>query len=164
MAETGKGGMPRIAEQFQWSPEASKNGRVDWGCWKCGNEDSRVRDTDKDDDGVRVRRRMCTRCGEMWETEERRIAAGSFFSRASTRRYAAYRKHRFQSRRCLVCDEHYLNGKYAAHANTSQRHLAAVAKIEKRKQDRERTYQREWTRARRALEKANRELERTDGS
>lgn len=147
----------RIAEQVQWSEASAKRSEGLWGCWECGFEDSYVRDVDKDTDHVRVRRRMCTRCGAMWETEERRIARGSFFGRAEKRRYAHFRKSRYVIRTCMGCKERYQASKYREHTETSASHRAFVARRQERKRKRERDYNRRWMAAKRALQREQRE-------
>ena len=142
---------PRIAERIVWSEDNAKRSDAHWGCWDFGFEDSYVRDTDKDSEHVRVRRRMCTRCGAMWETEERRIVKGSFFARAERRRYAHFRKTRYVIRTCLMCHERYMSGHYKAHARLTMAHLEVVARREERKRARDREYNRRWMAAKRAV-------------
>lgn len=154
MAETGKGGMPRVSEMIVWDEERAKKPTARWGCWDCGFEDSYVRDVDKDTEHIRVRRRQCTRCGSMWETEERRIARGSFFGRAEKRRYASFRKKRYSSRSCLVCRERYMSGQYKEHTESSDAHKARVAVKQRRIKDRERRYRRMHARASREIKRA----------
>ena len=156
MTETGKGGAPRTAVQIHWDPKVAKGKNGMWGCWACGNEDSRVKETDLDEEHVRVRLRQCVRCGEHWETEERRITKGSFFSRSERRRYRAFQKTRFKVRDCHVCEEKYAGGRYLDHTQESSHHIKTVAKIEARKHRRVVKYQREWTRAKREIERASR--------
>ena len=154
MAETGRGGMPRLAEQLQWNDEAAKKASSHWGCWECGHEVSYVRDVDRDTDFIRVRLRECERCGAKWETEERRITRGSFFARAERRRYASFRKKRYTSRECLVCRERYMSGQYKDHCDTSMAHKARVAAKQHRIRERERRYRRLHARASREIKKA----------
>lgn len=149
---------PRTAEKVVWDDAAAKKPTGKWGCWDCGFEDSYVRDTDKDAEHIRVRRRMCTRCGGMWETEERRIARGSFFGRAETRRYAHFRKSRYTIRTCLMCDERYRASKYVEHTQKSEAHRAVVIRREERKRKRQREYNRRWMAAKRQLARQRREL------
>ena len=156
MAETGRGGMPRIAAKVAWDEKAARKPSAYWGCWDCGFEDSYVRDVDRDDQHIRVRRRMCTRCGSMWETEERRIARGSYFGRAETRRYRAFVKSRYRSRQCLVCKQRYMAGSYKEHTEESAAHRKAVKRREERKHRRQLRYRRMWMRAKREVERANR--------
>lgn len=144
----------RTAEQIHWSEESAKKSTALWGCWKCGFEDSYVRDVDKDSEHVRVRRRMCTRCGSMWETEERRISAGSFFARAETRRMAHFRKSRYVVLTCLVCKDAYMAGLYKEHTESSEAHMARVAAKQRKIQERERNYKRVWARAQRRIARA----------
>jgi predicted nucleic acid-binding Zn-ribbon protein len=144
---------PRTAEQLRWSETGAKRSGAMWGCWDCGFEESYVRDTDKDAEHVRVRRRQCTRCGAMWETEERRIARGSFFGRAERRRYAHFRKSRYAIRTCLMCKERYQASKYREHTAASEAHRVVVERRLERKRRRERVYQREWMRVKRALQR-----------
>lgn len=151
MVETGRGGTPRIAQQFQWDRDAARNRSGSWGCWDCGAEESRVVEVDKDSDHIRVRRRQCADCGSMWETEERRISRGAFFGRAERRRYASFRKKRCSSRQCLVCRERYFNGKYKQHTETSEAHQAKVALQQRRNKERERNYRRLHARATREI-------------
>jgi predicted nucleic acid-binding Zn-ribbon protein len=141
----------RTAEQIQWSDDAAKQSTGLWGCWDCGCEESYVKDTDKDAEHVRVRRRQCIRCGAWWETEEHRIAKGSFFGRAESRRYAHFRKSRYAIRRCLMCHEPYRASKYRQHTADSPAHLEALARREARKRKRQRSYARRWMAAKRAL-------------
>lgn len=148
--------MPRISEAFAWDEERAKKPGAMWGCWDCGAEESYVRDVDKDTDHVRVRRRQCTRCGSMWETEERRIARGSFFGRAEGRRYASFRKKRYSARTCVMCHEKYMNGKFREHTEESPAHKRVVARRRAKSKDRERRYQRRWMAAKREVEKASR--------
>lgn len=148
--------MPRIAEAVRYDEQEAKRTSAFWGCWSCGFEDSYVRDVSKDTEHIRIRRRMCTRCGEMWETEERRIARGSFFARAEERRYAAFRKTRYRVRKCLVCGEHYLQSGYLAHTQESKAHQIEIARRQKRKRAKELRYRRNWARAKRAVAKLNR--------
>ena len=143
--------MQRLAEQVQWSEVDAKKPSASWGCWECGFEDSYVRDTDKDTEHIRVRRRQCTRCGAMWETEERRIAPGSFFGRAEKRRYARFRKSRYVIRTCLMCKERYQASKYVEHTQSSDAHKAVVERRVERKKERMRAYNRQWMAAKRAL-------------
>lgn len=144
----------RTAEQIHWSEADAKRSDGHWGCWDCGFEDSYVRDVDKDAEHVRVRRRQCTRCGAMWETEERRIARGSFFGRAERRRYAHFRKSRYAIRTCVMCKERYQASKYVAHTQASQGHRAVVERRKERKRAREREYNRRWMAAKRAMLRA----------
>jgi predicted nucleic acid-binding Zn-ribbon protein len=147
---------PRTAEQIHWSDANAKRPDAHWGCWDCGHEESYVKDVDKDADHVRVRRRQCTRCGAWWETEERRIARGSFFGRAERRRMASFRKKRYTARNCLMCHEKYMSGKYVQHTQTSTAHLEAAARKAERVKERERRYQRRWMAAKRAVERSQR--------
>lgn len=156
MNESGRGGTPRISERVTWDEKAARKESAHWGCWECGFEDSYVRDVDKDTEHIRVRRRQCTRCGELWETEERRISRGSFFGRAETRRYASFRKKRASHRRCVMCDELYFNGRFVEHTQESVAHRRVVKKRAERTARRERKYRRLWTRAKREIEYANR--------
>ncbi len=149
-------GMQRIAEPIVWDDKAAKRTSSAWGCWACGNEDSYVHDTGKDAEHIRVRRRQCTRCGQYWETEEKRIGRGTFFARAENRRYAAFRKTHYRIRTCLMCKERYLQSEYAKHTQESKAHGREVARREKRKRRAELKYRREWMRAKRQIEKANR--------
>lgn len=148
----------RTAEQIHWSEEAARKPSAMWGCWDCGFEDSYVRDVDKDTQHVRVRYRKCTRCGAMWETEERRISRGSFFGRAERRRMAAYRKSRYRARTCQMCQEKYMASQYIEHTQQSRAHLAVTARKQARIKARERRYQRRWMRAKREIERASRSL------
>lgn len=141
----------RTAEQVHWNEAKAKHPSGLWGCWECGFEDSYVKDVDKDTDHVRVRRRQCTRCGAWWETEERRIARGSFFGRAEKRRYAHFRKSRYAIRTCLMCKERYQASKYVEHTQTNEVHQAVLARRQERKRKRERAYNRRWMAAKRAL-------------
>ena len=147
---------PRIAEQIQWSDADAKKPSASWGCWECGFEDSYVRDVDKDAEHVRVRLRQCTRCGAMWETEEHRIAQGSFFGRAERRRLAHFRKTRYASRQCLVCHERYMSGQYDEHTQTSEAHRVRLAVKQRRTKERERRYSRLHARASREIARSTR--------
>ncbi|MDP9143849.1 MAG: hypothetical protein M3N43_03990 [Actinomycetota bacterium] len=147
----------RTAEQIHWSEPAAKQPTGLWGCWDCGYEESYVRDVDKDSEHVRVRRRQCTRCGAWWETEERRMARGSFFGRAERRRYAHFRKSRYAIRTCAMCHERFQASKYVEHTAASAAHQEALAKRLERKRKRERDYSRRWNAAKRALLREQRE-------
>lgn len=147
-------GMPRTAIQIHYDPEVQKGKSASWGCWDCGNEDSRVIDVDKDEEHIRVRRRRCTRCGGEWDTEEKRITRGSFFSRAEKRRFAHFRKTRYASRRCHVCPERYMAGQYKQHCATSEAHAAKMALSERRQAERRRRFARLHARATRAVKKS----------
>jgi transcription elongation factor Elf1 len=146
----------RLAEQMQWSDAAAKKPTGLWGCWECGFEESYVRDVDKDAEHVRVRLRECTRCGARWETEEKRIGKGSFMARAERRRYARFRKKRYTSRLCLVCEERYMSGHYREHTQTSEAHKIRVAVKQRRIIERERKYHRLHARAAREVKLATR--------
>lgn len=143
----------RTAEEIHWSEAEAKSPNGLWGCRECGFEDSYVRDTDKDSQHVRVRYRKCTRCGAMWETEERRIAAGSYFARAERRRYAAFRKSQYAIRICLMCKDRYQASKYVAHTLSSETHRAVVEQRAERKRARVRAYNRRWMATKRAVAK-----------
>lgn len=147
----------RTAEEIHWNEAAAKRPTGLWGCWDCGNEDSYVRDTDKDAEHIRVRLRECTRCGARWETEERRISRGSFFGRAEKRRYAAFRRSRYAIRTCIMCKERYQASKYREHTQDSRAHRKLVAKRRARVTARKRRYQRQWMATKRALDYAQRD-------
>lgn len=149
---------PRISEMVIYSPKEQMRPDAQWGCWDCGNEDSRVKEVSKDEDHVRVRLRVCVACGASWDTEERRIARGAFFGRAATRRHAIYRKTRYQVKTCLVCGERYTGGDYEKHKAKSTAHQTVVERIRQARLDRDREYRTNWTRARRHALAANRAM------
>lgn len=145
-----------MSEQVHWDPERAKSKQGLWGCPKCGNDDSRVVEVDRDSDHIRVRLRECTRCATRWATEERRLyEVEAFFARAEKRRQRAYIKHRYQTRRCLVCYERYMSGRYLEHTQDSKAHAAKVALAGRRQLESTRRYRREHARAERAIRKQN---------
>lgn len=149
--------MPRISEALVWNPDKAKSPRGEWGCPSCGNEDSRVVETDRDTDFIRVRLRMCTRCGTKWSTEERRLdGPEAFFARAESRRWRAFTKHRFKMRTCLVCQEKYMSGKYMEHTQASRGHRVKLEVAERRRVEADRKYRRIHARHSRQVKKQNR--------
>lgn len=96
----------------------------DNGCWKCGNIEGRVLRTAFDEDGNKVRARRCTRCGDVWMTEERRLARGvgwwqRAFSQAEHQRHA----YRSQRRTCRYCGGRWQRGTWRTHL-LSPTHIA----------------------------------------
>lgn len=157
----GRGGMPRLATPWKWDREDAKKPGAAWGCWNCGAEDSRVKETDKDDDGARIRRRQCFECGEEWETEEHRITKGIFHSRASRRRYRSYTKKRNTIMQCKACREMYRAGSFEKHATTSEEHRLVVERLAHKRVEAQRKYNSEWRSIERRLRLANTKIKQT---
>ena len=129
----------------------------EWGCWDCGSGGSRVTETGRDSDGVRVRRRQCVECGGIWATEERRIHRGAYHSRAeniveSERR----RKHRSRIRNCRLCATPYRHGAYRDHRSEPQ-HVAAEHRRHAAALEKAKRYRAEWMRTKRALQRLRQE-------
>ena len=95
----------------------------DNGCWSCGNLEGRVRNVEWDEDGNKVRRRQCTKCGDIWLTEERRLARSvRWFHRAASQ-VERQRKRRGTRHRCRYCHGRY-EGTWLYHVKSSVKHAA----------------------------------------
>jgi hypothetical protein len=128
--------------------------RLDWRCG-CGSLDYWVRDTARDEDGLVVRRRVCTACGAQRSTEERIISdgPGAFYARAASRREMQRRLHNQHKGMvpCRYCGLMYQSGRFGWHVRHSSGHAAAIkvpANGSARAKVRE--YQREYQRRRAA--------------
>lgn len=114
-----------------------------WGCWDCGSTESRVADSDIDDDGLRVRLRVCLGCGAYWDTEERRISRHAFFGRASKRRKSEQRRRAGAQRTCRLCRGVYRGGTYQRH-KSEPIHADEVQRRQERRRERQKLISRRW--------------------
>jgi len=114
-----------------------------WGCPACGERDCRVRETGRDEDGYKVRLRVCT-CGERWATEELPIAVSAFYPRARRDHERRYRESR-GVRPCYICAETYQPGYFRQHVRFSKAHEAALIPVHGSRRNRRRI-SREWAR------------------
>jgi len=96
-----------------------------WGCPNCGEPETWTKTVDRDDDGYRIRRLQCVRCGTYWTSEERPIRA-SFYARASRRNQAKKRWQARQTKVCRWCGGEYAWGTFTQHVRKSSRHRVAV--------------------------------------
>ena len=88
----------------------------DNGCWSCGNLSGRVTTTAFDEDGNRIRRRKCDRCGDIWLTEERRLDKGvTWFQRAYTRVEGQKARRAKTRHTCRYCGGRYQLGTWRGH-------------------------------------------------
>jgi len=92
------------------------SGGIRWGCWKCDSPNSRVIATGYDDDGIKIRLRRCTRCSATWETEEQRIAPGTFHQRDKTKREHGFLRRGATKQICQYCGNTYPGRGFKRHA------------------------------------------------
>ena|SRR5688500_11447205 len=116
---------------------------VGHGCWKCRSVESRVADSDMDEDGVRVRLRQCIDCGEYWDTEERRISKGAFYGRAVHRRQTEARRRKSKVYVCRVCRGPYRSGTYPRH-KLEELHVKTVEAGKERRRLQMKAASRRW--------------------
>jgi transcriptional regulator NrdR family protein len=116
-----------------------------WGCPRCGDPNGRVRETGQDDDGYKVRLRVCA-CGTKWATEEVPFDAAGYWTRTS-RRHKELARRRIKAagitKPCHLCGVAYQVNSYRRHVAQSRTHERALAPAYGSRRNRRRI-QREW--------------------
>jgi hypothetical protein len=108
----------------------------DWGCWSCGHAEGFVTSTARDEDGNKIRRRKCGKCGDVWITEERRLAKGTrWFDRAWSQVEGQRLRREGHSHRCQYCGGRWQVGHWRSHVANSARHRAWKAQRAAQKLD-----------------------------
>ena len=95
-----------------------------WGCPDCGGKASTVKYVESDEDGNRLRVRVCSNCRTKWATEETPINIGAFYIRAQSKRD---RKRAIRWWRCEACGGRYIIGRYYPHTKVAH-HVKALTK------------------------------------